>query len=182
MTTTCPRCWGRIAACALCRGTGRIPDQRLSPNFRLSELAASATARDAGIPNDPSPEVLANLRMLCEDTLEPMRKAAGCALVVTSGYRSPKLNAAVGGAASSAHVLGLAADVQPATGTLRDLTARTLGSGAIYDQIILEPSWIHVGRKSPTGVVRGERLMLLKRGGKYERLDLNDPRVLAMNA
>ena len=51
-----------------------MQDIQLSPHFKLSELTASTTARENGIDNTPPPEIVDNLRHLCEGTLEPLRE------------------------------------------------------------------------------------------------------------
>ena len=57
-------------------------------------------------------EVKENLEKLCKEVLQPIRDKYGKAITVTSGYRSPKLNAAVGGVKTSQHVLGQAVDIK----------------------------------------------------------------------
>ena len=72
---------------------------RLSKNFVLSEMTRSNTARRKGISNEPEKEHLANLQTLVTELIQPMRDAIG-PIRVTSGYRSPKLNRAIGEAAA----------------------------------------------------------------------------------
>ena len=81
-------------------------------HFTFQELTKSATAKRKGIDNSPSMQVRANLAALVENVLDPLREAYGKPIVVTSGYRCEKLNRAVGGAASSQHVKGQAADIR----------------------------------------------------------------------
>lgn len=83
----------------------------LSPHFKLSEFTASATARKNGIVNEPSADKVANLRSLCENTLEPLRSEMGLPIVITSGYRCKALNEIlVHAARTSQHTQGCAAD------------------------------------------------------------------------
>lgn len=84
--------------------------EMLSPHFSLAELCVTQVRSAA---NDPSAEVIANLRRLCAELLEPVREIVGVPLMVTSGYRSPAVNAAVGGSKTSAQVHGHAADLHP---------------------------------------------------------------------
>ena len=84
--------------------------QRLSEHFTLSEMTRSATALDRGIKNVPSPTQVENLRELCQNVLEPLRKRFGV-IRVTSGFRCPELNRAVSGARDSQHTQGEAADI-----------------------------------------------------------------------
>ena len=84
---------------------------QLSSHFELNELIVSELAARRGIANDPTPEVIDNLRRLCQSVLEPLRVKLGRPVVITSGYRCAALNSAVGGSPTSHHVLGRAADV-----------------------------------------------------------------------
>src|SRR5262245_38153427 len=84
-------------------------NEQLSPNFSLAELTVSDSAARLRIDNTPDAAVLANLRRLAH-LLEDVRELLGRPLVITSGFRAPKLNRAVGGSATSVHVIGLAAD------------------------------------------------------------------------
>ena len=84
---------------------------KLSEHFELSEFLVSETAARQGIANEPTPEVIDNLRRLCESVLEPLRVKLGRPVVITSGYRSPALNRAVGGSPTSHHLQGRAADL-----------------------------------------------------------------------
>lgn len=80
-------------------------------NFTIQELTASTTATAKKINNDPTPEVLENLKQLVNNVLDPLRNAYGKPITVTSGYRSPALNAAVKGSKTSQHMKGQAADI-----------------------------------------------------------------------
>ena len=79
--------------------------------FTISELTASATARREGIDNRPTESAYHLLHVLVERLLYPIREAWGEPIVVSSGYRCPELNALVGGATHSHHLLGCAADI-----------------------------------------------------------------------
>ncbi|MBO5012563.1 MAG: hypothetical protein J6C57_00810, partial [Paludibacteraceae bacterium] len=79
--------------------------------FTIDELCASDTARKRGIDNTPTPDAQANLVLLRDCVLNPAREALGSTIYVNSGYRSPQLNAIVGGTSSSQHQTGQAADI-----------------------------------------------------------------------
>lgn len=121
---------------------------KLSEHFYLRELLVTNT----GIPNLPGPIALRNLCLFADNVLEPIREITG-PIVVTSGFRSPAVNRAVGGSETSYHLKGLAADLTfPAIGSERafELIKR---SGISLDQVILyhpkRGGHVHVGW-SPT--------------------------------
>lgn len=146
--------------------------QKLSANYELWEFVVSQTAERKGINNIPSEEVVRNLKKLCDTILQPARFDLG-PLMVSSGYRAPKLNKAVGGASDSGHILGFCADILPINVSKLDF-ARWVYKNANFDQIILEygskdePAWVHVSA-DPRG--RRQVLQILK-GSKYEHINL----------
>lgn len=97
-----------------------MQDIQLTEHFKLSEFTRSDTASKYGIDNtlDPSNpihnEIIKNLRNLCEQVLEPLRQFFNVPIVIGSGYRCQRLNShpEVGGASSSQHMLGEAADIR----------------------------------------------------------------------
>lgn len=84
---------------------------QITENFTMEELTSSATARVRNISNQPGEKEATKLRELCEKILQPIRSRYGKPIRITSGYRNRALNNAVGGAASSQHLLGEAADI-----------------------------------------------------------------------
>ena len=84
---------------------------RLSEHFTLEEFVRSRKAQARGIKNEPPAEAVEGLKLLVQHILEPLRQAWGQPIFITSGYRSPALNRAVGGAHNSQHCLGQAADI-----------------------------------------------------------------------
>lgn len=143
-----------------------IKNQFLSPHFELCEFVTSKTACDHGINNSPSEEAVENLRALCIHTLEPLRKALGLPIIVTSGYRCKALNQLlVKHSEKSQHMNGEAADFYVGwNGSDEDKPSRRellikafrqiITDDAItFDQLIIYPSFIHVsyvrdGRKN----------------------------------
>ena len=81
----------------------------LSPHFTLSDFTFSETAVRRGIDNTPDSEALDNLHTLAAG-LEQVRYLLDAPIHVTSGYRSAKLNSAIGSSPTSDHVRGYAAD------------------------------------------------------------------------
>ena len=80
-------------------------------HFNLAEMCHSDTAVAKGIDNTPTVEAVSNLCQLMTEVLEPARQKLGAPVIVTSGYRCPALNKAVGGVSSSQHMTGQAADL-----------------------------------------------------------------------
>lgn len=118
--------------------------------FTIKELSESSTAKSLGIDNTPTPEAEANLTALVEAVLDPLRERYGHPIYVNSGYRCPRLNKAVGGAKTSQHMTGEAADIYVADAKGRAELFSILYSLLPYDQLIWErgddeaPAWIHV--------------------------------------
>ena len=79
--------------------------------FNFSELIASATAERLAIDNTPPSAARKMLTILVEQLLDPIRRRYGAPIIVTSGYRCPALNTAVGGVANSHHIVGCAVDI-----------------------------------------------------------------------
>ena len=79
--------------------------------FTLQELTRSQTARQRGLDNTPDAAAVENLQSLVTHILDPLRQLWGSPLYVNSGYRSPAVNAAVGGARNRQQLTGCAADI-----------------------------------------------------------------------
>lgn len=125
---------------------------QLTEHFTLSEFVRSETAENKHIDNTPSQEVMDNLRALCRNVLEPARMAFGEPIYITSGYRCPALNKAVGGKITSQHLRGEAADLQvKGVRNLKRLYNAILDHG-VFDQLLYESNgttkWIHVSYTS----------------------------------
>lgn len=124
--------------------------------FTLEELLTSSTARQKSIENLPSWEVIIRLNQLAL-FLDKIREAWGSGIIVKSGFRNDRLNAAVGGVSNSVHRIGWAADIVPANGKMEEFKVfiRKWAKENAFDQIILErkgkQEWIHVGLYAPGG-------------------------------
>lgn len=131
----------------------QISQMKLSKNFTLAEFSLSETAKKLGISNVIPTQYVPNIKTLVEQVLQPAREVLGVPIMVTSGYRCPALNRAVGGVQGSQHTMGEAADLVPADGSVKTLMRLfvILMDGA-FDQLILEhksgKSWIHVSYRA----------------------------------
>ena len=125
---------------------------QLTDHFYLSEFVRSETATRLGIDNSINdPEIISNIRNLCERVLEPLRAFAGCPIIINSGYRCPRLNEAVGGSRRSQHMKGEACDIRIADSATGDRWYCWMKENLPYDQLIKERThkssgtvWIHV--------------------------------------
>ena len=124
---------------------------RLSKNFTLSEATRSNTARRLGIDNTPKNHHLKSMQRLITNLIQPMRDALG-PIRITSGYRSPELNRAIGGSKKSQHSKAEAVDIQFwSEGQMKNkiIYDWVLKSGIEFDQMINEFdfAWIHISLK-----------------------------------
>ena len=123
----------------------------LSTNFTLEELCASTKAKELHIINQVTDAVhLQALKALAKEVLQPIRDLHGGPVTVTSGYRQPALNKALGGSPTSQHPKGEAADItvgSPADN--KDLFEQIARSDIPYDQLICEfgGEWLHVSHR-----------------------------------
>jgi uncharacterized protein YcbK (DUF882 family) len=114
---------------------------QLTEHFSLKELTYTKTGYD----NTPPNHIVDNLMTLAQ-ALEKVRTACHKnPITILSGYRSPDVNKAVKGSDTSAHMKGLAADFIVGNMTLKEIFKTIRESGIVYDQLILEPTWIHIG-------------------------------------
>ena len=136
--------------------------------FTIKELVKSTTAIKRHIDNTPSKEIERSLTALVEKVLDPLREAYGKPIIVTSGYRCPRLNAIVGSTPSSQHVKGEAADIKSVQDTpeenmkLFDLIVKLK---LPFDQLINEHNydWVHVSFGARH---RRQKLKAVRKNGK----------------
>lgn len=124
---------------------------QISPSFTLKELTASQTAVRKGLDNTPDATAITNLTTLVKTILQPVRDHYGKSVRVSSGYRSPEVNASVGGSRTSDHCKGQATDIE-IDGVANGDLAKYIAENFKFTQVILEfytqgipdSGWVHV--------------------------------------
>lgn len=122
--------------------------RQLTQDFCLTEFTYSQYAYRNNINNAPSDYELANIINITAPRAQKIRDLLNKPMLITSGYRCFQLNKAVGGAATSDHMSGLAIDfIAPKFGTPKEvaqfLQKHVLELG--INQLIYEGTWVHVG-------------------------------------
>ncbi len=130
--------------------------------FSIDELCQSDTAEKYNIDNTPSEAIKLKLQALIDNVLDPARRAYGSYIQVNSGYRCSALNSKVGGASTSQHVKGEAADITGGSVEKNREIFKVIAANGVYDQLIWEKGgqWIHVSYKTS-----GNRLAMLNYNG-----------------
>lgn len=144
---------------------------KLSANFSLKEFTKSQTAIRHGIDNNPQDEHLDNAKELFANVMQPVRDEFG-STTITSGYRSPALNAKIGGSSRSQHSKGEACDFECSKASNLEV-AEWIQDNLDFDQLILEffvpgdphSGWVHCSYKAD-GSNRKQVLTAVKENGK----------------
>lgn len=126
-------------------------NEQLTKDFNASEFFVT----DTGLNNDPPTmrdylDVMANIKHIALRFLQPLRDHFGLPVTITSGYRSPEVNKAVGGSKTSQHTKGEAVDFVVKGKTNEEIIDAIHHLGLPYDQLIdeqLNSKWIHVSLK-----------------------------------
>ena len=122
---------------------------QLSEHFTLEEAVFSETAIRKGVPNDPDADTIENMKEQAAG-MEQVRELLGNPIHVSSWYRGPKLNAAIGGSKTSAHMEGYATDFTcPQFGNPQEVCRAIMNSNIQYRQLIYEGNWTHISFKLP---------------------------------
>ena len=108
----------------------------LTDHFTLEEMIHSASADARHLDNEPNAVQTENLKNLCENVLEPLRKVIGKPIQINSGYRSETVNRYAGGVKNSQHLFGRAADITVAGMKPEQLLDLLLNSHIVFDQAI----------------------------------------------
>lgn len=144
---------------------------RLSTHFTKEELTFSEAAVRLGLDNEPSEEALENMKWLCIDLLEPVRQLFAAPLIISSCYRAPLVNAAIGGSKTSEHVEGRAADFRVKAFTPFEVCERIQQNLVTLDlpvnQLILEfGRWTHISIAKEGSIPKRQLLTAKRVDGK----------------
>jgi len=129
----------------------------ISPHITYAE----ATRTSAQADNNPNAEQLEAMKLLAANVFEPLRAIVGKPIIITSMFRSAKVNQLIGGSSTSQHCKGEAMDIK-LPGQNRSLFEIILNQ-LPFDQLIWEfgtdkePAWVHVSYKAT-----GNRKQVLK--------------------
>ena len=143
-----------------------------APNFPQHEFEASQNAARKGIDNSlPADKLddmvkvswwLQELRNKINRIHRTESRARELPVIITSGYRCPELNTAIGGSSTSQHMRAQAVDIHVPGMTARQLVDFIAEHMTGYDQMIEEfGRWVHV---SVCENPRGEVLVARKSG------------------
>lgn len=142
-------------------------NMEITKNFTLEEFTNSTTASRKGIVNKPNADELKNIKNLAL-LLQKIRDKYGKSIIISSGFRCPKLNSVVGGVSNSDHVYGAAADIHTISNTKADnkilfnLIVDMLKWGHIeVRQLINEHnySWIHISTNHPKAKIKKNQIL-----------------------
>ena len=124
---------------------------KISRHISYKEAVYSATAKRKGIKNVPNDDQIYNMRKVADYIFEPLRLYVGGAIKITSFFRSPDLNTAIGGSAKSQHCKGQAIDIDDVFGHKTNYEMfEYIRENLDFDQLIYEfgtndnPDWVHV--------------------------------------
>ena len=146
--------------------------ENISKHITYAEAIHSNTAKRKGIDNTPNPTQLENMKITAEKIFEPLRSWVGGPIKVNSFFRSPELNTAIGGVASSQHCKGQAIDIDDTYGHRSNASMfHHIRYSLDFDQMIWEfgddknPAWVHVSYVSEEKN-RHRCLKAVKKNGK----------------
>lgn len=127
--------------------------------FTMGELLRSSSAYSLGIDNTCDITSASALMALVDNVLDPLREWYGEPIYVNSGYRCKELNTAIGGAPTSQHMKGEAADITVGNKDENKKLFDYIRDNLPFDQLIDEQdySWVHVSFSK-----KGNRKQVLK--------------------
>lgn len=142
---------------------------QLSPHFTLEEAIFSSTANRLRIRNDTFSTKVLSKAVNTAQNLELVRSLLGKPITIDSFIRTIRLNRALKSKDNSQHVTGEAVDfICPAFGTPAEICKAIVAAGIIFDQMILEHSWVHISfSANPVTKPSRNQVLSLLSDGKY---------------
>ena len=159
---------------------------KISEHISLNEAIKSQTATRKGIDNTPDERQLGNMQRVANDCFEPLRRAKNIPIGISSFFRCPTLNKAIGGSEISQHcatedskginaaAIDIDADIYG--GITNKEVFTWLKANVEFDQLIWEfgtdenPNWVHISRREHSN--RNQILRAIRKNGRvsYELL------------
>lgn len=157
-------------------GNDNTPLTTLPPNTFLSKYVTlqqaaynSSTAKKNNIDNTPTESAVEDLKFVLTNVYDVLYDRFNGNITLSSAYRSPALNTAVGGATGSQHKLGQAVDVEGKNGvTNKEIYFYVKDNFPSWDQLIWEygtsdePDWVHIAYSRPGRNTKSGKKQLLK--------------------
>lgn len=142
----------------------------LTEHFTYEEAIFSQTAIRMDIDNTPSLNTLVSMVHTAIKMEEVRSLLRDLPITITSWYRSPKINAALGSKATSQHILGLAVDfICPAFGSVHQICTKLVQEIETlqFDQLISEGTWVHISFLRIPNTVSRKEVLTYQKDGKY---------------
>jgi len=144
-----------------------------APNFRYGEFEKSDAAIRLDIDNTPDDKQWKNIEKLAVRVLQPIRNRFG-SIKITSGFRAPELNIAIGGSRWSNHCRGEAADIEPVSGAVELIDIlKFIHDNLEFRTLIAEyfpGGWIHVDYREGGNI---KLLKLKDKNHNYEEVTID---------
>jgi len=152
---------------------------KISDHISMKEALRSNTAQRLGIDNMPDNDTLVTMQITAQHIFEPLRNHFNEPIYISSFYRSPELNKAIGGSAKSQHCKGEAIDIDDVYSKASNADFFNYIKDKLeFDQLIWEfgdnenPAWVHVSYS--LGKNRMRILKAIKENGKTKYIDITN--------
>ena len=151
----------------------------ISEHISMKEALRSNTAKRLGIDNMPDNDTLVTMQITAEHIFEPLRNKFNEPIYISSFYRSPELNKAIGGSSSSQHCKGEAIDIDDVYSKASNADFFNYIKDKLeFDQLIWEfgddenPAWVHVSYS--LGKNRMRILKAIKENGRTKYINITN--------
>ena len=152
---------------------------KISEHISMKEALRSNTAKRLGIDNMPDNDTLVNMQITAQHIFEPLRNKFNEPIYISSFYRSPELNKAIGGSTSSQHCKGEAIDIDDVYSKASNADFFNYIKDKLeFDQLIWEfgddenPAWVHASYS--LGKNRMRVLKAIKENGRTKYINITN--------